>query len=112
MQNLKNKSINLIKNSTLVRYIMTGGTAYILEMAVLLSLSEVFKLNSTVAISIAFWLGLIISFFMQKVLAFQNTNTKPEEISSQGIYYGLLVIFNFIFTLIFTNILAPVISLA
>ena len=104
--------IRQVKTSTLLRYIIVGGTSYAIELTVLLLLVHVFHFNTTLAVSIGFWLGLVISFLLQKFLAFKNTDTHARHLTVQTVYYALLVLFNYGFTLLFVHLLEPFIDLS
>ena len=104
--------IRQVKTSTLLRYIIVGGTSYAIELTVLLLLVHVFDFNTTLAVSIGFWLGLVISFLLQKFLAFKNTDTRARRLTIQTVYYALLVLFNYGFTLLFVHLLEPFIDLS
>ena len=104
--------IRQVKTSTLLRYIIVGGTSYAIELTVLLLLVHVLHFNTTLAVSIGFWLGLVISFLLQKFLAFKNTNTRARRLTIQTVYYALLVLFNYGFTLLFVHLLEPFIDLS
>ena len=104
--------IRQVKTSTLLRYIIVGGTSYAIELSVLLLLVRVFDFNTTLAVSIGFWLGLVISFLLQKFLAFKNTDTRARRLTIQTVYYALLVLFNYSFTLLFVHLLEPFIDLS
>lgn len=104
--------IRQVKTSTLLRYIIVGGTSYAIELSVLLLLVRVFHFNTTLAVSIGFWLGLVISFLLQKFLAFKNNDTRARRLTIQTVYYALLVLFNYGFTLLFVHLLEPFIDLS
>lgn len=104
--------IRQVKTSTLLRYIIVGGTSYAIELTVLLLLVHVLHFNTTLAVSIGFWLGLVISFLLQKFLAFKNTDTRARRLTIQTVYYALLVLFNYGFTLLFVHLLEPFIDLS
>ena len=104
--------IRQVKTSTLLRYIIVGGTSYAIELSVLLLLVHVLHFNTTLAVSIGFWLGLVVSFLLQKFLAFKNTDTRAKRLTIQTVYYALLVLFNYGFTLLFVHLLEPFIDLS
>ncbi len=104
--------IRQVKTSTLLRYIIVGGTSYAIELSVLLLLVHVLHFNTTLAVSSGFWLGLVISFLLQKFLAFKNTDTRARRLTIQTVYYALLVLFNYGFTLLFVHLLEPFIDLS
>ena len=104
--------IRQVKTSTLLRYIIVGGTSYAIELTVILLLVHVLHFNTTLAVSVGFWLGLVISFLLQKFLAFKNTDTHARRLTIQTVYYALLVLFNYGFTLLFVHLLEPFIDLS
>ena len=108
---MRDKAITIIKSSTLLRYIFVGGTSYAIELSVLLLLIYVFHANTALAVSIGFWLGLIISFILQKFLAFGDKDTRVKRLTIQSFYYGLLVAVNYTFTLVFVHYLSPILTI-
>ncbi len=104
--------IRQVKTSTLLRYIIVGGTSYAIELTVLLLLVHVLHFNTPLAVSVGFWLGLVISFLLQKFLAFKNTDTRARRLTIQTVYYALLVLFNYGFTLLFVHLIEPFIDLS
>lgn len=97
--------------STLTRYIFAGGLSFAIELSIILLLIKALNTESPVAITIGFWVGLIVSFLLQKLLTFKDTRLKLSHLSTQTFYYGALVLVNYIFTLAFTLLAAPLIGL-
>lgn len=93
-----------------IRYAISGGTAYLLELLALFVLVGVFYFDSIAAVAVSFWIGLIASFTLQKILAFQNHVRSTQRLLQQALLYGALILFNYAFTLLFVAILAPVAS--
>ena len=92
-------------NKTGFRYLLVGGLAYVVEMAALYGL-KIGGLSDVLAVAISFWLGLLFSFFAQKLITFKNTDRTSKGVSKQlGGYMGL-VIFNYLFTLAFVGALS------
>lgn len=89
---------------TVVRYIVVGGGSFVIELCLLLFLHEAVGLQRTVATAISFWFAIIISFLLQKLLAFKDYRKEINRLSKQGLFYGLLIVFNYIFTLIVVSI--------
>lgn len=108
---LVNKIKNYVQNSTLLRYILVGGTSFALEILILLIFIKLLNVNESIAVSIGFWSGLIISFILQKFFAFKDNSVDFSRLSTQTIYYGVLVLINYVFTLLFTLILTPIFGL-
>jgi putative flippase GtrA len=95
--------------SRLVRYLLTGGTAYGIEMSTLWILKHI-GLSNIESVAISFWTGLITAFLLQKYITFQDTRQDHKVITKQIIFYSILVVFNYLFTLIAFRILESVIG--
>lgn len=86
--------------SQLVRYILTGGLSFAIELAVLLTLISSFGMHRSLAVSISFWISLVISFLLQKLLAFEDRQRKTGIVAKQALFFVLLVAFNYLFTIV------------
>lgn len=86
------------KEKPIVRYVVVGGTSYIIELACIYTLIAL-GISSVGAIAISFWIGLIVSFLLQKLVAFGDKRRSARAIASQSLAYGLLVLLNYVFTL-------------
>jgi putative flippase GtrA len=91
--------VNLLKHR-LVRYLIVGGFAYLIEMATLFGLHHGLKISSVYSVAISFWVGLIVAFLAQKYITFENHEKRPHIIGLQLVIYGLLVGFNYLVTLL------------
>lgn len=91
--------IKKLWNKTALRYCVIGGVSYLLELIILFGLVKGLSLQRTVATGIAFWFGLITAFVLQKVFAFKDYSKEVKSLSKQGVVYGILVIWNYVFTL-------------
>lgn len=85
-------------NNKLFRYITAGGLSYALELASILALVHIFKTSSLAAVAIAFWIGLLVSFVLQKIFTFSN-KTPSSRTAKQLTMYLILVSLNYAFTL-------------
>ncbi len=92
-------------SSSLVRYVGIGALSYALELAVLLALHRIFGFSAGAATAVAFWVGLLVAFYLQKILAFQNYQKELRALSKQWGLYALLVGFNYFFTIAVVSIL-------
>lgn len=107
-------SVSLAKkilSHTGVRYLITGGASYGIELSVLLLLSGILHLGPVLSVGISFWVGLVISFILQKFLAFNNKTVKPKHLIRQSLQYGALVLVNYLFTLWFVSTFEPIVGL-
>lgn len=100
-----------ITSNTLVRYIFIGGMSFLIEIAAIFLLVHAIHLPSVAAVAISFWVGLIVSFVLQKYLAFQDKRISPKHLLKQSISYGILIIINYLFTLLFVSYFEDMINL-
>lgn len=84
----------------LPRYVVVGLLAYLLEAACLLVLGRQPGFSPTAAVAVSFWVGLITSFWLQKRLTYLNHDLSAKSLGRQGLAYGLLVIWNYGFSLL------------
>jgi putative flippase GtrA len=83
-----------------VRYVLAGGLSYAIELSCLLALHNLGHFSVEAATAISFWVGIVTSFLFQKLLAFQDYQKTINTITHQVVGYGLLVGFNYVFTLV------------
>lgn len=89
-----------------VRYLLVGGGVYMLELAVIL-LAQHLGASAITAVAAGFWVGLVVSFVLQKFIAFGDKRTHRRILLPQIIAVTMLVLFNFGFTLLVTKLLTP-----
>lgn len=87
-----------------VRYVVAGGLAYLVEIICLLTLHKA-GLSAELSTALAYWVGFPAAFLLQKILAFKDYERTLKTISKQIISYSALVIFNYIFTLVIVSLL-------
>lgn len=102
--------VKQIRNNRLITYITVGGTAYVLEMACIYVLRNVVGLSGVNSVAISFWVGLVIAFFLQKLLTFKNRHFGLKHLLKQSIGYSVLVAWNYCFSLILVIFLQRYIS--
>ena len=98
--------LNSLLSRPLYRYVLIGGSVYILELLVIF-FAQYLGANSLFAVGLSFWVGLIISFLLQKVVTFKDKRVRSKILIPQIVAFSLLVLFNFGFTLLVTKILSP-----
>ncbi len=95
------------------RYLVIGGSVYLIELAVIV-VAQKLGASPTLAVGISFWIGLIISFTLTKLVTFGDKRIHHRILVPQIIAFSLLVLFNFGFTILVTswlqNILPPVVT--
>jgi putative flippase GtrA len=84
--------------STLVKYVITGGGSYAIELSTIVGLKAA-HLSNTQAVAISFWVGLVVSFVLQKLITFKDKSTDKNQLGRQVGLYMVLVGFNYLFTL-------------
>lgn len=90
------------------RYLVIGGSVYVFELVVIV-VAQKMGANSLLAVALSFWLGLIVSFFLQKLVTFNDKRMHHKILIPQLVAVTLLVLFNFGFTLLVTKLLQHVI---
>lgn len=93
-----------IVNNSVFRYILVGGSSFLLELIILFILSSILHVGTVTAVSISFFVGLTLSFLLQKTFTFSDKAFQKNKVASQAIYYLLLVGFNYLFTLVFVSV--------
>lgn len=103
--------IHHLLQKPLYRYIIVGGSVYILELAVILAAQKAGASN-IVAVGVSYWVGLVISFILQKVVAFSDKRTHHKILIPQIVTFSLFVLFNFGFTILFTWLVSGILPAA
>jgi len=88
------------------RYLVIGVSVYIFELLVII-VAQKLGSSAVVAVGLSFWLGLLVSFALQKLVAFGDKRMHHKVLIPQVIAFSLLVLFNFGFTLLVTKLLSP-----
>ncbi len=95
------------------KYLVIGGSVYVLELIVIV-VAQALGAMPTLAVGISFWVGLVISFLLTKLVTFGDKRTHHRVLLPQIIAFSLLVLFNFSFTVLVTgwlqNSLPPVVT--
>lgn len=92
--------IKYIFKLKIIKYIIAGVVSYLIEISTLLSIHKIFKISVLESAAIAFWIGLLTSFVVQKFFTFNNYHKKYNLLAMQVIQYSILVLVNYVFTLI------------
>lgn len=93
-----------ITSHTLFRYIFIGGLSFAIEAGAIFTFIYLLKLNPVTSVALSFWIGLIVSFVLQKIFAFRDKKNTAKHIARQSIAYAILIVVNYIFTLLFVAI--------
>jgi putative flippase GtrA len=85
------------------RYVVIGGSVYVFEILMIVVLQHL-GASAVVAVGISFWLGLMVSFVLQKLITFSDRRMHRQVLLPQVIAFSALVLFNFGFTLVLTKL--------
>lgn len=102
------KLINYLYNHNLIRYIVVGGTTFLIDYIALIVLHGKLDLTIPIAASIAYWSSIIFNFTMNRWWTFSAADNKNihKHISA----YSVLLLFNYFFTVISISLLSKYIS--
>lgn len=89
------------------RYLIVGGSVYVLELLIIISARHA-GASSVVSVALSFWIGLVVSFGLQKIFTFEDRRMHHKVLTAQIIAVSLLVLWNFGFTILVTNLLSRV----
>lgn len=93
--------------NSMSRYILVGGLSFAIELGFLAAFKYLLDLSVSLSVAIAFWIGLLASFSLQKLLAFQDHRKSAKVVTRQVILYAALVLFNYVFTLALVSLSPP-----
>jgi putative flippase GtrA len=98
------KLIDKYLSKHMQRYLITGVSVYIFELLVIVVAQQLGS-SAVVATGLSFWLGLIVSFIIQKIFTFGDKRTARKVLGPQLLAFSGLVLFNFGFTVLVTSLL-------
>lgn len=93
------------------RYLAVGGSVYLLELFII-TLAQKAGWAPFWVVTTSFWIGLITSFILQKIVTFQDRRMHRQVVFAQIIAIGLLVLLNYSFTVAATSLLAAFLPVA
>ena len=93
-----------------MRYLFVGGSTFIIDFSLLIVLHGKFNLNIALATSVAYWVSILFNFTMNRWWTFSASENKKLHRHLFG--YGLLLCFNYLFTVIFVSLVSKYISYA
>lgn len=99
-----NHKFTVFLNSAKGRYLLVGGTVYVLELIVIVVASHL-GAKPVQAVALSFWIGLCVSFVLQKVFTFGDRRMHHKILIPQVVAVTLLVLWNFGFTILVTRLL-------
>jgi putative flippase GtrA len=102
--------IHKLAQHQIIRYLFVGGFSFVIEIATLYTLNHVLHLSPTISVAISFWVGFIIAYILQKLVTFQNKEKTRRAVAKQLVGYSLLVLWNYVFTLVVVELFQDVVS--
>jgi putative flippase GtrA len=96
---------NLIKRLN-HRYLIIGVAVYLFELVVIV-VAQKRGASPLLAVGLSFWLGLIVSFILQKIVTFKDKRMHHKILIPQILGFLALVLVNFCFTLLLTKLISP-----
>jgi putative flippase GtrA len=90
------------------RYLVIGVSVYLFELIVIV-VAQGLGAGPILAVALSFWLGLSVSFFLQKLVTFSDKRMHHRVLIPQIIAVCLLVLFNFGFTVLVTELLTDIV---
>jgi putative flippase GtrA len=91
-----------------VRYLLVGGTTFVLDFGILYTLHGVMKLNLAASTSVAYWISISYNFVLNRYWTFDSR--EKESLARHIGTYGSLLLVNYLFTVTFVSIVGAHIS--
>jgi putative flippase GtrA len=79
-------------NLSFLKYVITGGLAFVSEYSSFLLLFKVLQLHLYLAASVSFIVGLIISFVLNRMWSFRSEEFTRSQRQQVGLYLSLAAI--------------------
>lgn len=89
------------------RYLLVGGTVYVLELAII-AVGQWQDLSPVTAVAVAYCVGTFVSFLLQKLFTFGDKRMHRRVLGWQVAATTALVLFNLGFSLLATQLLQNV----
>lgn len=103
--------VTILKGSAM-RYLLVGGSSFLLDAGLLFLLYEQFDLPLALATSVAFWVAVIYNFVLTKYWTFSNR--EKDQLKKHIVLYLCLLGFNYLATvwlmILLTSILHVVLA--
>jgi putative flippase GtrA len=89
-------------NHPFFRYLVVGGSTFLLDFGILYLLHGVCNLNLGASTSVAYWLSISYNFFLNRYWTFSHK--EKESLKKHVSGYFILLIANYLFTVAFVSI--------
>ena len=102
MEELKRLTLFLYRHH-FVRYLLVGGTTFVIDFGILYILHGIMNLNLAASTSVAYWVSISYNFLFNRYWTFDVR--EKESLLRHMTTYFMLLLFNYLFTVIFVSIL-------
>lgn len=89
-----------------VRYLLVGGTSFLVDAGLLFILHDIVDLSILIAGSVAFWVGVIYNFTLTRLWTFSVRD--KQQLHKHILLYALLLAFNYVSTIILLALLSNI----
>jgi len=89
-----------------VRYLLVGGTSFLVDAGLLFILHDIVDLSILIAGSVAFWIGVIYNFTLTRLWTFSVRD--KQQLHKHILLYALLLAFNYVSTIVLLALLSNV----
>lgn len=93
-----------------VRYILVGGSTFVIDFCILFSFHELLNLSIPIATSTAYWVSVTYNFLLNRSWTFSGVEQK--QLHKNAGAYLLLLAFNYLFTVLFVSFMSHFIYFA
>ena len=94
--------VNIIYKHHFARYLIVGGSTFILDFSLLISLHGYIRLGLALATTLAYWVSIIYNFCLNRWWSFSVA--EKASLHRHLIPYSILLGFNYLFTVIFIGL--------
>ena len=99
--NRTKQAATLLYRHHLVRYILVGGTTFIIDFSLLFFFKTRVHTSLALATSVGYWVSIIYNFTLNRWWSFSANEV--HSLYRHALTYGILLAFNYTFTLIFVS---------
>lgn len=86
-----------------IRYLIIGGSTFVLDLSLLVLLHGHFEVNLTIAASIGYWVSVTYNFLLNRWWVFSAQESR--SLHKHALLYASLLTVNYLYTVVGMNIL-------
>lgn len=94
---MKQRVLAIVTDKSVQKYVAVGLISFAVDFSLLLISHYIFRLNLTIATTLAYLVGLVMNFLLNKFWTFQAPKGAKQS-TRQIVLYGALVAVNLLFT--------------